>query len=148
MEEEVFTDDSVNLLIPDKRRKTRKRFRVMVEWSDASTIKLISAVKCHECLWKSGVECSNIRQEREAAWQTIAEEFFFDEYTTDQLNAKWANLRIQFNANHTKSKKIGEHKVKWSYFHYMKFITENEESTETQSKSVPKGSIPLGIMCE
>ncbi|XP_053684032.1 uncharacterized protein LOC128734063 [Sabethes cyaneus] len=85
---------------------------------------------------------------REAAWQEIAAEFE-GKFDTDQLTAKWYNLRIQFKAYWAKQKREqGMSHITWKYFKPLTFIggsrkdqqrllAECEVNTTSPKKSTP-----------
>lgn len=149
-DEIIFSDeeDEITQTITQSASKTRKtprkRPKVSAEWNEETTTKLISAVEATEILWNTGHKDYKNRLLRENMWNHIAENIFNSEYDGNQLNAKWANLRIQFKSYYTKSKetKSGQgavnKAVSWKFFNQMLFVkaAENAQSTMTESNMV------------
>lgn len=156
-EDLIFSDedDDIQTTITQSASKPKKaprnRPKVSTEWNDETTSMLISAVESTEFLWNPGHKDYKNRHLRENMWNHIAENIFNSKHTGDQLNAKLANLRIQFKSYYTKSKetKSGQgavHKaVSWKVFNQMLFVkaAENAQSTVTESNMVSTNFIYL-----
>ncbi|XP_055525843.1 uncharacterized protein LOC129718788 isoform X1 [Wyeomyia smithii] len=124
MSDRVASDDE-NLLERMPSPKIRHRVKVLVEWRSEEIYKLIAAVESRQLLWNSSHKDHMCKIMREEAWQEIAAEFD-GKFDTDQLVAKWYNLRIQFKAYFAARKKRftagGTDRTTWKYFMPLMFI--------------------------
>lgn len=107
--------------------KIRHRVKVLVDWCRDEVYRLISAVELRPLLWNSSHKDHMCKVTREAAWQEIAAEFG-GKFDTDQLSAKWYNLRIQFKAYWAKQKREqGMSHITWKYFKPLMFIGQSRK---------------------
>ncbi|XP_058467109.1 uncharacterized protein LOC131440029 isoform X2 [Malaya genurostris] len=130
----TMDDDLSEFLVPKEERK-RERVKVVIEWTCDAIMRLISAVHKRPLLWNSEHPDHVSKILRETAWQGIAQDEFEDQYDADQLIAKWNNLRIQFKAYWSKTKRSkarhdsGQKKVIWRYFRPMAFLAASSDSS-------------------
>lgn len=123
---------------PNKRTRHQNRTKVIETWTDEEINKLISEVETHPCIWNAGCKDYKNRGKRDSAWNEIAAAF--EKKPAAQLTAKWQNLRIQYRASLTSSKKTksgqGVSKVPhWKHHAQMSFVGTTEETQSVQSES-------------
>lgn len=122
-----------------KRKRVQNRPKISDLWDHDDTVKLINEVETRPCLWSAGHADYKNRTKRESAWKEIAL-LLNEKFTTDQLNAKWQNLRTQYrhavaSMKKTKSGQANEAQPHWKYHSNMAFVSAAEETQTTQSES-------------
>lgn len=88
-EEDMFVEQK-------KKRKPRKQAEA---WSTALTIKLVSAVEPHACLWNHLIDAYKDRERRESAWQDIADAIG---RSVEECKLRWSSVRVNFKVSNNK----------------------------------------------
>lgn len=139
----LFDDDEV-APAPKRTKTTQKPTKkVLSEWDDDAIGKLILCVEHHPCLWNPKLKDYKNRNVRDAAWKEIRD-IFDEKFSVDELNAKWANLRIQFKSYASKVRKtksgqaVVDQQVHWRFFKPMLFIQscENDQYSTSETNLV------------
>lgn len=138
-----FEDDDY-VPVPKRTKTTKKPAKkVLSEWDDGAIGKLILCVEQQPCLWNPKLKEYKNRNVRDAAWKEIRD-IFDEKYSVEELNAKWANLRIQFKSYTSKVRKTKsgqaavDQQVHWRFFKPMLFIQscENEHYSTSETNLV------------
>lgn len=122
------------------QKPKRKKVINSNDWTDTATLQLIDYVETHPCIWNKRLKEYHDKSIRDSAWREISD-MFEDKFPTQDLTAKWTNLRIQFNSYSTKAKACksgqgaGDYQVHWRFYKKMLFLkaADVRETTTTES---------------
>lgn len=134
-------EDEMEFSIETRAKKRTKKNveKVTAEWNNDTTSALIAAVEERSVLWNVGA--SDYKLPKPDAWREVAEALQ-NKYDWEECKAKWAHLRITFNANLAKMRKTKSGQgtadlisVQWPFYKSMYFIEASKAKQSTESTS-------------